>query len=69
VKAVAIKEFMKKNGVSYRAFAAGIDLQKKIYLFTGIPLFLVFDAQGKLVLREGGGAPDELFAAIVGAVK
>lgn len=69
VKAVAIKEFMKKSAVSYRAFAAGIDLQKKIYLFTGIPLFLVFDAQGTLVLREGGGAADELFATIVGAVK
>lgn len=69
VKTVAIKEFMKKAGVQYRAFPASIDLQKKIYLFTGFPLFLVFDAQGKLVLREGSAGEEELFTAIIGAAK
>ncbi|MEZ5966497.1 MAG: redoxin domain-containing protein [Planctomycetota bacterium] len=69
VKDVAIKEFMKKNSVSYRAFAASMGLQKKIYLFTGIPLFLVFDAEGKLILREASGTQDELFAAVVGAIQ
>lgn len=67
VSAIAIKEFMRKQGVSYRAFAASLALQKKIYLFTGVPMFLVFDGEGKLVLREGGGAENELFAKIVEA--
>ncbi len=67
--AIAIKDFMRKQGVSYRAFAAGLAMQKKIYLFTGVPLFLVFDSEGKLSLREGGGAEDELFRKIVEAAR
>jgi hypothetical protein len=67
--AIAIKEFMTKHGVSYRAFAATLALQKKIYLFTGVPMFLVFDSEGKLVLREGGGAADELCTKLVEAAR
>src|SRR5690606_7798840 len=69
VNAVAIKEFMRKVGVEYRAFPAPLGLQKKIWLFTGVPLFLVFDAEGRLVLREDGGPADELAGKILGAAR
>ena len=67
--AVAVKEFMRKQGVDYRAFAATLALQKKIFLFTGVPMFLVFDGEGKLVLREGGGAEKELFDKLTEAAR
>ena len=57
-------QLMRKQGVSYRAFAASLALQKKIYLFTGVPMFLVFDGEGKQVLREGGGAENEYYSAL-----
>jgi thiol-disulfide isomerase/thioredoxin len=50
-----IQAFRDKHGLRHRLFGAGLGLQKKIHVFTGLPLFLVFDAEGTLVLREPGG--------------
>lgn len=46
--------FRETHGLSYPMIPAGISLQKKIHLFSGLPLFLVFDQAGVLVLREAG---------------
>ncbi|MHC5063789.1 MAG: redoxin domain-containing protein [Planctomycetota bacterium] len=56
-KLQAIRKSREAQGFGYRMFAAGLDFQKKIHLFSGMPLFLVFDAEGLLVLREAGNAP------------
>jgi len=60
----AIKAFNAKNGVSYRVFPAGLGFQKKIHLFHGMPLFLVFDKEGTLVLRESGSTYEKIESAI-----
>jgi thiol-disulfide isomerase/thioredoxin len=53
-----IAAFRKQHGLGYRLFPAGIDFQKKIHLFSGMPLYLVFDAQGTLIARESGNGAD-----------
>lgn len=55
-KNAAITAFCKQHDVRYRVFAAGLAFQKKVHLFAGMPLFLVFDAEGVLVLREAGAS-------------
>lgn len=62
----AIKAFNEKNGVKYRVFPAGLGFQKKIHLFHGMPLFLVFDKEGTLVLRESGSTYEKIEAAVTG---
>lgn len=68
-KQAALKDFLIKNGFTYKAVVVGTEMQKKVYLFTGLPLFLVFDAEGTLVAREPNGAEAELFEKLVGAAK
>ena len=51
-KVASIKAFRDKLGLTYRMFPAGLNFQKKIHLFSGMPLYLVFDANGTLALRE-----------------
>jgi hypothetical protein len=36
-------------------------------MFGGVPLFLVFDAEGTLILREGG-IDDELYGKLAAAI-
>ena len=62
----AIKAFNEKNGVKYRVFPAGLGFQKKIHLFHGMPLFLVFDKDGTLVLRESGSTYEKIETAVTG---
>lgn len=57
-KVEAIKDFRAEHGLSYALFPAGLSLQKKIHLFSGLPLFLVFDQDGVLVLREAGSGAE-----------
>lgn len=68
-KQATLKDFLTKNSFTYRAVVVGTEMQKKIYLFTGMPLFLVFDAEGKLVAREPNAPADELFTKLVDAAK
>ena len=60
----AIKAFSAKNEVKYRVFPAGLSFQKKIHLFHGMPLFLVFDKDGTLVLRESGSSYEKIEEAL-----
>lgn len=53
-----IKKFREEHKLEYPLFPAGIGFQKKVHLFSGMPLFLVFDADGVLILRESGYDPD-----------
>ena len=53
-KVAAITPFRAQHGLKYRMFPAGLSFQRKIHQFVAMPLFLVFDAEGKLVLREQG---------------
>ncbi|MBK8980601.1 MAG: TlpA family protein disulfide reductase [Planctomycetes bacterium] len=66
-KVAAIAKFREEHGLRYRLFPAGLAFQKKIHLFTGVPLLLVFDGDGTLVLRENG-ASDEIAAKVRAAV-
>lgn len=68
-KQAALKDFLTKQNFTYRAVVVGAEMQKKIYLFTGMPLFLVFDAEGTLVAREPNAPEEELFSKLVGAAK
>lgn len=53
-KVIAIREFAAKHEIAYRVFPASLGFYKKIHLFGGVPMFLAFDAEGTLVLRESG---------------
>ncbi len=64
----AIRDFQKKQDLRYPLFPAGLAFQKKIHLFTGMPLFLVFDKEGRLVLRESGSS-DKTGDAITAAIE
>lgn len=57
-KLAKIRKFCEDHKVSYRVFPAGIGFQKKIYQFSGMPMFLVFDPEGVLILREAGTNAD-----------
>jgi thiol-disulfide isomerase/thioredoxin len=57
-KLAAIVRFRSEHKLEYPVFPAGLGFQKKIHLFSGMPLFLAFDAKGTLVLREGGATED-----------
>ncbi len=56
-KLAAIQGFKAEKAFNFQMFAAGLDFQKKIHLFSGLPLYLVFDPEGVLVLREAGNSP------------
>ncbi len=67
-KVVAIKDFAGKHKVEYRVFPASMGFNKKIHLFSGVPLFLAFDAEGTLILRESG-LDAELFDRLVAVIR
>lgn len=52
-------EFRKKHGLECPSFVAGVGFQKKVHLFSGMPMFLVFDKEGVLVMRESGIEADK----------
>ena len=60
----------KPDGVElrYRIVPCGLDIQKKIHMFSGMPLFLIFDKDGTLVLRESG-ASEKTHAAVKAALE
>ena len=58
VKIRAIKKFQSEHELRYRIVPAGLDIQKKIHMFSGMPLFLIFDKEGVLVLRESGASKE-----------
>ncbi len=57
-KVAKINKFKTDHELTYRVFPAGLGFQKKIHLFSGMPLFLVFDGEGVLVLRKSGTSED-----------
>lgn len=62
-KVHTIKAFATEHELPYPIIPAGLDIQKKIHMFSGMPLFLIFDKQGTLVLRESG-ASEKTHAAV-----
>jgi thiol-disulfide isomerase/thioredoxin len=50
----AILKFRSEQKVGYTIFAADLAFTAKVHLFAAVPTLLLFDAEGKLVLREGG---------------
>ena len=68
VKVRAIKLFKSEHDLRYRIIPAGLDIQKKIHMFSGMPLFLIFDKEGVLVLRESG-ASDKTRDAVKAAME
>ena len=53
-KLEAIRTFRAKHGLGYRLFLSDLGMQKKIHMFSGMPMFLLFDDTGRLALRESG---------------
>ncbi len=60
----AIRDFATKHALRYRVFPANLGFQKKVHMFTGMPLFLVFDKEGVLQAREGGASYDKIKTAL-----
>lgn len=55
-KNAAIRAFRDEHGLEYAMFPAGLSLTRKVHGFAGIPLILLFDREGTLVLREMGSS-------------
>ena len=53
-----INAFRAEHELLYPSFPAGIGFQKKVHQFSGMPMFLVFDQDGVLVVRESGSDGD-----------
>ena len=68
VKVRAIKQFRAEHDLRYPIIPAGLEIQKKIHMFSGMPLFLIFDKNGVLVLRESG-ASEKIHAAVKAAME
>lgn len=63
-KLAAIEPFVKQQGVKYTVLPVGVDFLKKIWEPGGIPLFLVFDDKGTLILRQKSDTHDTVLKAI-----
>ncbi|MCA8955602.1 MAG: TlpA family protein disulfide reductase [Planctomycetes bacterium] len=68
-KVEAIQAFVAEQKVTYTILPVGIEFIKKVYQPSGVPLFLVFDEQGKLVLRQRSSTKKKVLAAIEGVLK
>ncbi len=55
----AIETFAKKHQTTYQILPVGLDFLKKIHEPSGVPMYLVFDKKGKLVLRKGNKSTKE----------
>jgi thiol-disulfide isomerase/thioredoxin len=54
-KNAAVRGFLAEQRAGYQAFVTDLAVaQKKVHRFASLPTMLLFDAQGVLVLREGG---------------
>ncbi len=49
-----IRAFRERHQLGYRIFPADLQLQRRVHRFSGLPTWLVFDADGQLVLRRNG---------------
>jgi thiol-disulfide isomerase/thioredoxin len=53
-KNAAIRAFRARAGLGYRLFATDLAFTGKVHGFAALPTFLLFDGEGRLVLREDG---------------
>ena len=65
----AIKAFASKHKPTYPILPAGLKFLKKVHLPEGVPLFLVFDAEGTLVLRQRSNTKAKVLKAINAALE
>jgi len=63
-KVAAIQAFLARHKASYKVLPVGLKFLKKVYRPEGVPLFLVFDAAGTLVLRQRSDTPDKVLKSI-----
>ena len=56
-QAEKIRKFNEDNKVGYRTFPASIKFGRKLHRFGGLPTFLVFDVDGRLILRQENDRP------------
>lgn len=69
-RVAAVESFQEKHGLSYTIFPEVTStLTKKIYKPGSIPLFLVFDEQGKLILRRDNDEAEVIKKAIAAALQ
>ncbi len=68
-QAAAIRAFRKQHGLAYRIFPIDLSFTRtRIHRFVGIPLLMVFDSEGTLVLRATGSSP-AIQASVESALK
>jgi len=63
-KVAAIRAFIAKHKTRYTILPAGLKFLKKVHRPEGVPLFLVFDPEGTLVLRQRSDTRDKVLKAI-----
>jgi thiol-disulfide isomerase/thioredoxin len=57
-KVAAIRAFREQHSLAYRVFPVDLSFTRtRIHRFVGVPLLLVFDSEGTLVLRATGSSP------------
>ncbi len=59
-KLAKIREFRDELQLGYRLFPAGLGLSKKVHLYSGMPTYLLFDAEGVLIRRDDGNSEQKL---------
>ena len=67
-KAAALRAFLSEVKATYTAFPVGRSFLSKIHLPSGIPMYLVFDEKGKLILRRRNNTPKRILQAIADAL-
>ena len=60
----AIKSFAAAHKTTYRILPVGLNFLKKIYEPSGVPLYLVFDEKGTLILRKRNNTKERILKAI-----
>ena len=63
-KVAAIQAFLTRHEANYKVLPVGLKFLKKVFRPEGVPLFLVFDPTGKLVLRQRSDTRDKVLKAI-----
>jgi thiol-disulfide isomerase/thioredoxin len=63
-KRAALRKFLAEVKATYGAFPVGLPFLKKIHEPSGLPMYFVFDANGKLILRRRANTKKRIRAAV-----
>jgi hypothetical protein len=67
-KLAAVQAFEREHKTSYPILPVGLPFLKKLHQPEGLPMFLVFDTKGVLVLRQGSASKASVLEALKGVL-